>query len=264
MHFFRCIKKLMKKLIFIISIFNIFNVIGSSIHFDSDYIALKKKAIDLAGAPHDVYTRIEKFIEIFKDSGENHEFPVVAMHGAAWLKSFYLRSNQKAYKYCQFSFPLNQESCLKKVRSFTEPLFKEMFRINRDVFIDTYTLYYYSKKHPEKLPQNLVFLGAIHKGYLTKKEKREVFRKSLLHEQKFRVSKKMISLYENIPLVAKLLIKTSVRFKYFPNFHFFLWRNYFSETRRIKDALIAHKFAQSVGFPKVISSIYEYDIDDLK
>src|SRR3984957_19385993 len=67
------------------------------------YDELKAEAARLAGGPGDMPQRVALLHSIFQDSGRNHPFPEVALHGALWAYGFYERrgavSRMIAYRY---------------------------------------------------------------------------------------------------------------------------------------------------------------------
>src|SRR3982074_2869150 len=67
------------------------------------YGAIRREAVRLAGGPADIPPRVALPPSIFLDSGGNHCFPEVALHGALWAYGFYERrgavSRMISYRY---------------------------------------------------------------------------------------------------------------------------------------------------------------------
>ena len=55
------------------------------------YQEIRQEAVRLAGGPGDMPQRVALLHSIFEDSGGNHAFPEVALHGALWAYAFYER-----------------------------------------------------------------------------------------------------------------------------------------------------------------------------
>lgn len=67
------------------------------------YQEIRREAGRLAGGPGDMPQRVALLHSIFEDSGGNHVFPEVALHGALWAYGFYERrgavSRMITYRY---------------------------------------------------------------------------------------------------------------------------------------------------------------------
>ena len=67
------------------------------------YDEIRAEATSLAGGPGDMPARVALLHSIFVDSGGNHAFPEVALHGALWAFGFYERrgtvSRMISYRY---------------------------------------------------------------------------------------------------------------------------------------------------------------------
>ena len=108
---------------------------------------IRDEAVRLAGGPGDMPQRVALLHSIFVDSGGNHAFPEVALHGALWAYGFYERrgavNRMIAYRY----FYDREERARRSYMLFE---FSQGFKeANRSVFIDTYTNYFFSKRHGE-------------------------------------------------------------------------------------------------------------------
>lgn len=217
----------------------------------SQYSMLRDDAIRLAGNFDDIEQRVELFREMYFDSGGHYQFPAIAMHGALWLSAFKQTTIEKHDRFCSFQLT-SVFACSKTVKSYIRSILNEILKINRTVFIDTYSLYYFSKYHPEKLPQNLSFLKDAHSKNLNQLQMKTLFKKSLLYEQSSSVTKAMNKIYTSIPSLIRPFFKATVRFDYFPENISFNNRNYFNESHRIEDALTAYELGIKVGFDKVM------------
>ena len=112
------------------------------------YDAIRREAVRVAGGPGDIPPRAALLHSIFLDSGGNHAFPEVALHGALWAYGFYERrgavSRMISYRY----FYDAEERASRSYMLFE---FSQGFKeANRSVFVDTYTNYFFTKAHGEQ------------------------------------------------------------------------------------------------------------------
>ncbi len=112
-----------------------------------EHEAIRNQAERLAGGPGDIPQRVALLHGIFLDSGGNHVFPEVALHGALWAYSFYERrgavSRAIAYRYFY-------DADERARRAYMLFRFSQGFKeANRSVFVDTYSNYVFAKRHGE-------------------------------------------------------------------------------------------------------------------
>jgi len=111
------------------------------------YQEIRDEAIRVAGGPGDMPQRVALLHSIFEDSGGNHAFPEVALHGALWAHGFYERrgavSRMTTYRYFYH--------CVERARrAYMLFAFSQGFKeANRSVFVDTYTNYHFTKRYGE-------------------------------------------------------------------------------------------------------------------
>ena len=110
--------------------------------------AIRTRAERLAGGPGDIPQRVALLHGIFVDSGGNHAFPEVALHGALWAYGFYERrgavSRSIAYRYFY-------DADERARRAYMLFRFSQGFKeANGSVFVDTYANYVFSKRHGEE------------------------------------------------------------------------------------------------------------------
>src|SRR2546430_16029161 len=111
------------------------------------YGAMRREAVRLAGGPGDIPPRVALHHSIFLDSGGNHCFPEVALHGALWAYGFYERrgavSRMISYRY----FYDRDDRARRAYMLF---VFSQGFKdANRSVFMDTYANYFFTKRFGE-------------------------------------------------------------------------------------------------------------------
>jgi hypothetical protein len=236
------------------------------------YNALRQEAERLAGAPGDIPQRVRELHNVFVDSGGNHSFPEVALHGALWAYTFF-EAKGKLGRIIQWRYFYN-----KKERNYRMGLlrgFAEGFKeANRLVFIDTWTNYWFSKSHglePEAsqfVPaEMLAHLNKIHAAarqgtLLPADERRAAFITALRQEQECTVAPRIEAELNRFtcPILTALCMKPVVRFKYFPKGKKFWFRNFSDVQERIEKATAAFDFAESAGWKKVEESMKGYGV----
>jgi len=120
------------------------------------YEVLRAEAVGMAGAPGDIARRVMVHHFIYRDSGGNHAFPLVALHGALWAAGFFETTGRlgDALRLRYFYNASEREFRMTLLSGFAEG-FKT---VNRQVFIDTFTNYFYTKHYGE----NPAAGGALH------------------------------------------------------------------------------------------------------
>jgi hypothetical protein len=108
---------------------------------------IRAEAVRLAGGPGDMPPRVALLHSIFVDSGGNHAFPEVALHGALWAYGFYERRGTVS-RMINYRYFYDREERARRAYMLFE--FSQGFKeANRSVFKDTYTNYFFTKRHGE-------------------------------------------------------------------------------------------------------------------
>lgn len=162
------------------------------------YRALRAEAVRQAGPLTDIARRVVLHHQLYIDSGKNHVFPLVALHGALWAAGFFDSSGRlgQMLRLRYFYDARERASRMAMLNGFAEG-FRE---VNRLVFIDTYTNYLYTKHYGEVAaaggilhPELFDGLVRMHRANragasLSPIEKRELFSRSLRFEQEVTVA----------------------------------------------------------------------------
>ena len=236
------------------------------------YDEIRREAVQLAGGPGDMPQRVALLHSIFEDSGGNHAFPEVALHGALWAYGFYERrgavSRMITYRY----FYDRDERARRAYMLFA---FSQGFKeANRSVFIDTYTNYYFTKRHGRSpgaetiVPAQLLeALDRVHRAAgadrrLTPAERRQVFETSLLFEQEMTVGPKVKAEVAKFdcPVLTAIVLKPLVRFTYFPRRTVMVFHDFSNTDERIEKAVRSLELAEQAGWPRVSSCIRYHGI----
>jgi hypothetical protein len=237
---------------------------------DDDYASIHETAVDLAGAPGDITQRAQVLLEIFEDSGRNDPFPAVALHGALWARGFFPSRATLA----ALSFLLHPAHTDHAVLQFAElDQFETSFKMaNRQVFIDTYTNYYFSKIHGDEedavrfiQADLLAALNKVHHAVdndepLSIDERREVFETCLLNEQEKTVGPTVLAAVAQFhnQFLLSFALQPFVHFKYFPSTEIFHFQNFSDVNERILYAKKAYEIAETVGWDAVVDAIDAY------
>ncbi len=89
--------------------------------------------------------RVALHHELYRDSAGNHAFPLVALHGALWGHGFF-ETTGKLGTVIAYRYFLDADE--RKIRHAMLDRFAEGFKaVNREVFVDTYTNYWFTKAH---------------------------------------------------------------------------------------------------------------------
>jgi hypothetical protein len=228
---------------------------------------IRDEAVRLAGGPGDMPQRVALLHSIFVDSSGGHAFPEVALHGALWAYAFYERrgavSRMIAYRYLH-----DREERAR--RSYMLFEFSQGFKeANRSVFIDTYTNYFFSKRHGEEpgaeeiLPPALLdALNRVHHATrgghrLGAGERAQVFETALLFEQEKTVGPKVkeeVAKFD-CPVLTNLVLRPVVRFGYFPRLKLLFFRDFSDVDERIEKAVRSYHLAERAGWPSVADAI---------
>lgn len=234
------------------------------------YDELKVHARSIAGAPSDILPRVRAHHAIWLDSNGNHAFPLIALHGALWGYDFFETTGKlgELISYRYFYDSDEKASRLAMLDGFAEG-FKA---VNREVFVDTYANYYFTKEHgraagAEALvaPPLLEALNEVHAATAADKElddqaKRRVFERALQYEQEITVAPGIARELEKFdcPILRALCLKPVVRFAYFPLLRTFYFRDFSNKEERIDRAVRSFDIAAHRGWATVATAIGDY------
>ncbi len=232
-------------------------------HPEDGYALIRAEATRLAGEPGDIRQRVLVHHEIYRDSSGNHAFPLVALHGALWGAAFFETTGRlgDALRLRYFYDSRERAFRMSMLNGFAEG-FKT---VNRQVFIDTYTNYYYTQRYgtdPAAAgalhPDLFAALNAMHaatreRNELSRAQKRELFSLALLHEQEVTVApgvQEEVAKFD-CPILRFLCLKPIVHFLYFPKTTYLLFGNFSDKTERIDKAMRSFDLAADAGWQRV-------------
>ena len=231
---------------------------------------LQSDGLRLAGGLNDLSQRATVYHHVFRESGGNHIFPLIAAHGALWARSWF-SFGMKLGRVLSWQYGLSRTTRRKKLKKLEE--FANVFRdINRRVCIDVYANFHFTRQfgeHPDAAKivavDLLQALNRIHRANrsgieLTDDERREVFTAHFLSEQQHIVGptiEKAVAEFD-WPLLRTLALRPVIRFAYFGRS--FLFRNFASKEERIEKGLTAFNVAADVGWNNVEQALRSYDV----
>jgi hypothetical protein len=234
------------------------------------YAEQKQRATEVAGDMLDIPRRAVLLNEIYLDSGENHTFSQIAAHGALWAYRFF-EVGGRLGKIIAWRYFYNSGERAYRLSLLNK--FAEGFRqVNRLVFIDTFTNYYFTRQFGREpgveqiiQPSLVEALNRVHQARTTGQalrpaEKKEVFEQSFFWEQELTVApgvQQTVAQFD-CPIMVALCTKPFVRFAYFPHLSYILFRNFADKTERIEKGLRAYDMAARRGWPHVARSQRDY------
>jgi hypothetical protein len=232
-------------------------------HPTDGYAHLRAEATRLAGAPGDIARRVMLHHRVYRDSGGNHTFPLVALHGALWAAGFFETTGRLGdalrVRYCYSA----RERTLRMAMLAG---FADGFKtVNRQVFIDTYTNYHYTQHYGEHSgaagiiqPELFAALNAMHAARragtsLSPAQQRELYGLALQFEQEVTVAPGVQAEVERFdcPILRFLCLRPVVRFAYFPRGTYLLFRNFADKDERVAKALHSYDLAARAGWARV-------------
>ncbi|MEZ6063620.1 MAG: hypothetical protein R3C19_24990 [Planctomycetaceae bacterium] len=237
----------------------------------NSYDAIRCDAELFAGGLRDLAQRAAVYRRLFRDSGRNHVFPLIAAHGALWAGDHF-RFGMKLGSCCSWLPTTSLTLRTERLRQLSE--FADAFRdINRCVCIETYTTWHFTAefgKHPDAdqlVPRELLTaLNGCHaarrNGHeLSTEQKRHVFQTFFLNEQDTVVGPRIEAALRAFdwPMMKFIAIRPLVRFAYFGRRRLF-FRNFCDQRERVTNGLRAFDIAAAAGWDHVESALNEYCI----
>lgn len=234
------------------------------------YHDLKAEATTLAGGLTDLSQRATVYHHIYRQSGGNHVFPLIAAHGALWAGG-YFRFGLQLGKCLSWQYGINPR--LRRQRLEQLDQFADAFRnVNRQVCVDTYMSFHLTARfgdHPEiaeYVPSNLLaayrmlHAARTENQSLTDAERKTIFEAHFRHEQQTIVGETVQAAVANFdwPLVRFLALRPPVRFAYFSQGRRLWFRNFSDQSERIANGFAAFDMGAKVGWNRVEEALADY------
>jgi hypothetical protein len=240
------------------------------------YESLKAEADLMVGGLYDIPRRVVLFRHLYRDSGGNHAFSLIAAHGALWGLRYFEAGGSlgrliaKRYFYNKDEFAYRLGILLEFAEGFR--------RVNRQVCVDTFTNYHFVARHGEEPGAEEVvpapLLDALNRVHAARRagrslegaERREVFEQSFRNEQEVTVAPGVKLAIDGFRcrVMKALCLHPLVRFTYFPALHYFLFKDFGQQAERIARGLQAFDLADRAGWGRVDSSLRLYGVMPLR
>ena len=236
------------------------------------YAQLQREGTLLAGGLGELTQRATVYRQIFRDSGRQHMFPLIAAHGALWARGYF-----------QFGFRLARvmawqyfHSAAKRAEQLAAlATFANAFRdINRRVCIDTYANFHFTARYGQSsaasdfVPQDLIAaLEQLHAARragiaLTSDQQQALFSAHFLNEQQHVVGPSIAAAVAAFrwPVLRWIALQPLVKFAYFPHGVRLWFRDFTSAEQRIANGLAAFKIGEQVGWDEVEDALRNYRV----
>lgn len=236
-------------------------------HPQDGYAVLRAEAKRLAGAPGDIVQRVTVHYSIYRDSGGNHAFPLIASHGALWAAGFFETTGRLGDALRARYFYDSKERALRM--AMLDGFANGFKAVNRSVLMDTFTNYYYTQRyggHPGATgamhPHLFEALNAVHQATasgvgISAPQRRYIFEQALRYEQEVTVApgvREEIDRFD-CPILRFLCLRPIVQFSYFPRSTYFLFRDFSDAGERIDKAMRAYDIAVRRGWQHTESAL---------
>ena len=232
--------------------------------------ALRDEGETLAGGLTQLAQRATVYRHIYRESGGNHIFPLIAAHGALWARGYFrwaLELGKKlAWQYCWS--PKMQHRQLESLDNFANA-FRD---INRRVCADIYANFHFTAEfgdHPDAAScVSADLLEALNKMHtaqregrtLSTAEKQEIFTAHFLNEQAHVVGPSLQAAVAAFdwPVAKFIALRPVIQFAFFPAGRWFWFRDFSCREERIARGLQAFQIAAQVGFATTEESLRKY------
>ena len=237
-----------------------------------DYRRIHQEATVLAGALTDLGQRASVYHHLYEDSGGRSVFPLIAAHGALWGAGYFaLGMKVGTLLSAQFLFdPAVRRDKLSQLHAFADA-FRE---INRQVCVEAYTAYHFSKLHgraPDAerylQPRLLAALNRCHRAQalhepLPQPARRELFEAFFLWEQEVIVGPAVEQALAALdwPLIRREALRPRIQFAYFASSRDMGFADFASTAERIEKGMRAYELAEQAGLKQVEAALCRYGV----
>jgi hypothetical protein len=236
------------------------------------YDELKAEATLLAGGLLEIPRRALVLTNMYLDSGRNHQFSLIAAHGALWASGYFEAGGTLGRLIARRYFYNPDERAYRMglLREFAE----DFRKVNRQVCIDTYANYYFTRRYGREpgadelvAPSLLDALNRVHAAresgkVLSTAESRQVFEQSFRCEQEVTVAPGVLAAVQSFDckIMRFLCMRPLVRFAYFPSFRYLWFRDFADKDERIDRGMRAYDLAAERGWPRVERALRYYGV----
>lgn len=235
------------------------------------YEEIIKVARKLAGSGDDIGQRIVTHYWVYRDSGRNFTFPILALHGAGWAYGYFRFLNFLLPFYVTLRFPISW----RKRAEFKKSMIRAMagFKAaNQRVLVDTYANYHFTKQFGRVpgavkiLSEPLLsMLNEMHEATsegepMTNSLKSKIYSQSFQWEQSNSVWPMVERTIREIndPIVKAIAFRPIVQFSFFPWWEFLIFSDFTKTEERIEEGWKAYHIAERVGWSTTERAIGKY------
>ncbi|MGE7414297.1 hypothetical protein [Methylobacterium tarhaniae] len=243
---------------------------GSAGQLDRDYTAARHEAEVMAGASRDLAQRAMVYHHLFRHSGGNHAFPLLAAHGALWAGGYFARGERIGLG---LSLSALHRPARRRARLAALAAFAEAFReINRRVCVEVYATYRFTLAHGERAGTDAyvdaLLLDALNRCHhavrrmraLGQAERARLFEAFFRWEQRAVVAPSVAAAANGFTWepVRRLALRPSIRFAYMRHRETLHFANFADTDERIEKGLRAYAVAKAVGWDEVEARLSRY------
>lgn len=224
----------------------------------------------LAGGLKDLVQRATVYRQLFRDSGGNHVFPLIAAHGALWAGGYFRQQLRLGWwlSLADLWRPQTRACRLADLQSLADALRD----VNRRVCVDTYAKFHFTAEHGRDPgaaefvpPEALAALNLVHDARrqgveLSLAEQRQVFEAHFLSEQQTVVGPALEAALARFhwPLVRRLAMQPQIAFAYFPNGQRLAFRDFCQRDERVANGRRAFSIGAALGWRLVEERLAAY------
>lgn len=236
------------------------------------HAAIRGEATRLAGGLLDLPQRAATYHHLYRDSGGNHIFPLIAAHGALWARG-YFRFGMWLGRGVALQHACNRQRRHQQLQALAA--FADTFRdINRRVCVDIYTNYHFVGRFGDRPAADQLMPPAVfdalqrlhsarrHGRSLSDAERLAIYQAHFLKEQEHDVGPgiaRAVAAFD-WPAMKWLALQPIVRFAFFPGWHVLRFRNFADVRERIANGLQAFHWGARVGWEAVEERLAAYRI----
>ncbi len=244
---------------------------ATSSQLQTAYEALAREGTVLAGGLTDLTQRATVYRQLFRDSGRQHLFPLIAAHGALWARGYFGWGLQLA-RTLVWQYFYSSEVRVQQLAALDA--FADAFRdINRRVCVDTYANFHFTARYGDEAGAEqfvstdlLAALQRVHAARraqrsLTIDEQQAVFSAHFLDEQARVVGPAIAAATAKLhwPLLKAIALRPTIRFAYFPHGQQLRFRDFQQREERIARGRQAFQIGAMVGWEHVELALRHYD-----
>ena len=236
------------------------------------YDELTEEGTRLAGSLTQLPQRASVYHHLYRASGGNHVFPLIAAHGAMWAGG-YFRFGMRLGRVLAWQHAFDRRRREQLLADLTT--FADAFReVNRLVCVDTYRNFYFTRRfgeHPAAAelvrPSILEELNRLHAAQeagrtYNEDEKLALFRAHFLNEQETVVGPRISAAVAALdwPVLKAIALRPIIRFAYFPRGTALCFRDFAQKEERIRHGERAFGFGSQVGWREVEEALRRYQV----